>query len=276
MHYYQFNIKSYKSDTYHLTNDEDLAYRRLLDIYYDTEQPIPNDIPRVSRRLKLGSEIVETVLKEFFTLDEGVWRNKHCEAVLLEYRDFLKKQKENGIKGGRPKKNPEKPTGFEMETQNNPNNKPLTTNHKPETNINLNTEDSFNIVSLQAQPEKRKSSSVKGFRMSTDWVLGKDQGEWALKERPDLTPDEIRKLSEAFRDYFVAKTGKGSTSTNWDLNWRNWIRNDLKFNGIKHANGKPKFDPAKSAIERIKARRDSGRNYDDITNDLRGQIYEND
>jgi uncharacterized protein YdaU (DUF1376 family) len=43
MHYYKFNIADYRSATAHLTNEEDLAYRRLLDMYYDTEVPIPND-----------------------------------------------------------------------------------------------------------------------------------------------------------------------------------------------------------------------------------------
>jgi len=34
MHYYQFNIGDYASHTRHLSDLEDLAYRRLLDAYY--------------------------------------------------------------------------------------------------------------------------------------------------------------------------------------------------------------------------------------------------
>ena len=39
MHYYSFNIGDYASHTRHLTAIEDLAYRRLLDLYYLHEQP---------------------------------------------------------------------------------------------------------------------------------------------------------------------------------------------------------------------------------------------
>ena len=34
MHFYQFNIGDYASHTRHLNPIEDIAYRRLLDIYY--------------------------------------------------------------------------------------------------------------------------------------------------------------------------------------------------------------------------------------------------
>jgi len=37
MHYYQFNIKTYIASTAHLTNGEDLAYRRLIDHYYSND-----------------------------------------------------------------------------------------------------------------------------------------------------------------------------------------------------------------------------------------------
>ena len=61
MHYFQFNIADYRSATTHLSNDEDLAYRRLLDMYYDTEQKIPLDTQWVARRLRVGTEVVEAV-----------------------------------------------------------------------------------------------------------------------------------------------------------------------------------------------------------------------
>jgi uncharacterized protein YdaU (DUF1376 family) len=103
MHYYQFNIGDYLKHTAHLAPHEDLAYRRLLDMYYDTEQPIPNDIPRVSRRLRMEQEIVGVVLNEFFVLTEDGYRNTRADKEISDYRDYLTKQKANGMKGGRPK-----------------------------------------------------------------------------------------------------------------------------------------------------------------------------
>ena len=130
MHYYQFNIGDYIKSTDYLSIEEDITYRRLIDFYYDKENPIPNDNPWVLRRLRLGSEYSETlefVLNEFFTLSDEGWLNKRCDSEISKYRAFLDKQKVNGSKGGRPKK----PTANPNVTQKKPKQEPLTTNHKP-------------------------------------------------------------------------------------------------------------------------------------------------
>jgi len=109
VHFYEFNIKSYHAETAHLTELEDLAYRRLLDFYYDTQQPIPNNIPLLTRRLRLGSEFIESVLQEFFLLQEDGWHNEHCDEKIAKYCAFIERQKTNGSKGGRGKDASAKP-----------------------------------------------------------------------------------------------------------------------------------------------------------------------
>lgn len=120
MHYYQFNIGDYIKHTMHLTPEEDLTYRRLLDMYYDTEQPIPTEIPLVSRRLRMASEIVESVLNEFFELTADGYRNLRADAEIADYHTFLDKQRANGKLGGRPKKTQKKPTANPTKTQAEP------------------------------------------------------------------------------------------------------------------------------------------------------------
>jgi uncharacterized protein YdaU (DUF1376 family) len=131
MHYYQFHIGDYMSHTIHLSSLEDLAYRRLLDMYYDTEQPIPNNIPLVSRRLRLGSDVVQSVLDEFFTLSDEGYKNHRADLEIREYHAFIDKQRNNGKLGGRPKKTQRKPTANPSQTQKKPNQQPLTTNQQP-------------------------------------------------------------------------------------------------------------------------------------------------
>ena len=41
MNYYPFHIGDYLSATRHLSWEEDCAYRRLLDVYYTSEKPLP-------------------------------------------------------------------------------------------------------------------------------------------------------------------------------------------------------------------------------------------
>ena len=67
MNFYPFNIGDYSAATKHLSWDEDLAFRRLLDAYYTREEPIPLD-RRQAYRLVMAQtdaqrEAVDIVLK---------------------------------------------------------------------------------------------------------------------------------------------------------------------------------------------------------------------
>jgi uncharacterized protein YdaU (DUF1376 family) len=105
MHYYQFSIGDYRAATAHLSNEEDLAYRRLLDMYYDTEQKIPLDTQWVSRRLRVDAHVVSDVLNDMFVQHEDGWFHARCDDVIQQYHAMAEKNRANGRLGGR-KKNP--------------------------------------------------------------------------------------------------------------------------------------------------------------------------
>ena len=75
MHYYQFNIGDYQSHTAHLTETEDLAYRRMLDWSYLHEKPLPPDPADVARliRMRSQSDSIATVLQEYFQRTDEGW-----------------------------------------------------------------------------------------------------------------------------------------------------------------------------------------------------------
>ena len=129
MHYYQFNIGDYRAATAHLSNNEDLAYRRLLDMYYDTENQIPLDTQWVAKRLRLDCEVVKTVLQDMFKLTETGWHHGRCEIVIEQYHAMAEKNRANGRLGGR-KKNPVASDSQPIAKATN-NDKPITNNHKP-------------------------------------------------------------------------------------------------------------------------------------------------
>ena len=134
MNYYQHHIGDYRRDTAHLSLLEHGIYRQLLDTYYLTEQPIPEETQLVCRRLSAKTEeeqkAVETVLSEFFYRDNG-WRHKRCDMELAGYREKAEVARENGKLGGRPRKTQPVISGLANETQNKANQEPLTNNHKP-------------------------------------------------------------------------------------------------------------------------------------------------
>jgi uncharacterized protein YdaU (DUF1376 family) len=134
MHYYQFNIGDYIKDTAHLELVEDAIYRRLIDHYYMTESPIPNETQTVIKRLRLGSVevILQAILVEFFHLnpDDNCWHHTRCDKEITAYRKRCEINKKVGKLGGRPKKTESVISGFPEKTLTN-NHKPLTINQEP-------------------------------------------------------------------------------------------------------------------------------------------------
>lgn len=218
MHYYQFHIGDYRAATSHLSNEEDLAYRRLLDMYYDTEAPISTDIDWVCRRLRLGSEVVTSVLKDMFELIENGYVNRRADSEIKAYHAYKLKQQTNGKRGGRPKKTQAKPTANPEETQQEPK-KSLTTNQEP-------------ITIVEAKPKQSR-----GTRLPADWKPSEEQIAFCKTERPDLHP---MATCDRFRDFWIAQAGSKGVKLDWDAVWRNWVRNE-KAGGNKPQQDKPGF-----------------------------------
>lgn len=91
MNFYAFHIGDYASATRHLTWTEDAAYRRLLDVYYVKEGPLPADLRQVYRLAVAGSEeqreAVDSVLSEFFRLTEAGYVHSRCEKEIATATD---------------------------------------------------------------------------------------------------------------------------------------------------------------------------------------------
>lgn len=86
MNFYPFHIGDYASATRHLTWEEDLAYRRLIDAYYTREEPIPLD-KRQAYRLVCAStddqrQAVDSVLGEFFIETGQGYTHKRCDEEI--------------------------------------------------------------------------------------------------------------------------------------------------------------------------------------------------
>ncbi len=84
MHYYSFNIGDYVSSTQHLEPMEDLAYRRMLDLYYSNEGPLPSDIDKIARltRMRSHKDCIAIVLEDFFTLEKDGYHNNGADKAL--------------------------------------------------------------------------------------------------------------------------------------------------------------------------------------------------
>jgi len=91
MNYFSFHVGDFVSHTTHLSNVEELAYRRMIDLYYLTEKPLPNDPALIARKIRLRkfTKEVEQILAEFFTTSKAGFRNKRCDEEILKYKNKI-------------------------------------------------------------------------------------------------------------------------------------------------------------------------------------------
>lgn len=135
-----------------MTRVERWIYRDMIEVYYDTEKPLPVDIDDlchiIGARTEEDRKIVAELLRYKFEKTEDGFRKTRCDAEIAIYRAKAGAAKANGRKGGRPlkpKANPEKPSGFlsgsdpvflgnPEQTGSQTNQEPITNNQEPKTN----------------------------------------------------------------------------------------------------------------------------------------------
>lgn len=100
MFYYPFNIGDYISHTQHLTDIEDLAYRRMIDWCYIHEKGLPEASDDVARLIRLRNHVdsVQSVLNEFFKLQEGVWIQERIMEEISKFHEKSEKAKSSAGK----------------------------------------------------------------------------------------------------------------------------------------------------------------------------------
>ena len=186
MHFYPFNIKDWALHTAHLSLEEEGAYRRLLDMYYDTEQPIPEETQLVIRRLRLGSYVseVEQVLSEFFDLEDDGYHNSRADIEISDYQNRVNCARKNGKKGGRPRKD----KGVKTQSVSSAN--PATTKPKANQELEPVTKTSNQVIQVKSpKAQKVKFNPVTTATEQTNktaWI------EWI-----DYRASKGKKISEA-------------------------------------------------------------------------------
>ena len=66
-------------------------------------------------------------------------------------------------------------------------------------------------------------SNVKGTRLWPTWFLTQEYIDAALAIRA-IDMDELRRIGDEFRDYWIAVPGSKGVKLDWLATWRNWVR----------------------------------------------------
>jgi uncharacterized protein YdaU (DUF1376 family) len=198
MHYYQWSRKDYAASTAYLTNGQDLAYRRMLDLYYDSETALPSDVALVARKVRCPVDDVQAVLDDKFTLQADGWHNNRADMELAKMHARAEKNRSNGALGGRKARFDDEPTGIPSVTQQEPTGFRVGSQQEPTLGIGL----LGNGLSLSGEGEhERERPAPKPKRTKADTV-----------ERPDEVSEQH------WKDWLAARAKKRAgavTPTAW-------------------------------------------------------------
>jgi uncharacterized protein YdaU (DUF1376 family) len=104
MDWYRFNVAEYTRLTRELPDAEDLALRRMIDLYYLREGPLPLDHNEIEQLVRLDWDCIEPVLREFFHATTKGYKNDALQSDVDRRLSRTTINKASGKKGGRPKK----------------------------------------------------------------------------------------------------------------------------------------------------------------------------
>ena len=221
MNYYPFHIGDYVSHTSHLSDAEDLAYRRMIDLYYQSEQPFV-DINFIARRVKSTPEIISVILSDFFVKSEDGWRNKRADEEISKYHAKAESAR-NANKAKIQKKSvlkTEMKSTLKSELISEPN-QDATKNQEPITNISTPT-------FKKASPKKKPIPE--NFGISESVKL------WAIK-------NNHKNLDKHLENFISSCKANGYAYLDWDSAFMNAVRQNWAKIDDKH-----EVDPFKGAI----------------------------
>jgi len=200
MNYYSFHIGDYASHTRHLSLLEDLAYRRLIDVYYLSEKPFVGSPADIAKEIGMMSEIEEVyyVLTKFFESTEYGYINKRCDEEIAKYHE----KQVQAIKAGKASAQA-RFNKRSTSVQPTNNQEPITNNH-----IDIN------------KPKKTKKSLKTG--LPEDFCISDSIKAWATK-------NGHTQLEKHFEYFVDAAKSNGYTYADWDAAFRkaisgNWAK----------------------------------------------------
>ena len=102
--WYAWFPADYRAKTAHLTFEQDGAYRRLLDAYYERRGPLPADKTALYRLTSAQDErervAIDAVVGQYFENGDGQLRHHRCDEQIAKEQAMHRRVVEGGRKGG--------------------------------------------------------------------------------------------------------------------------------------------------------------------------------
>jgi len=194
---------------------EDLAYRRLLDLYYLREAPLPADIQATAKLIRMRSMAadVEAVLNEFFVLTNDGWAHARCDEEIMHMQDKQAKARSSAAASVKARQaKAERVSSTSAHTSDGEKHNERSTDvQQHQANAELPTPTPTPTPVDIVGRAKRRTRIDPNF-------LPNETGLNAAQAKALRVEIELPK----FRDYHLAK---GSTMVDWQAAWRTWVGN---------------------------------------------------
>jgi uncharacterized protein YdaU (DUF1376 family) len=190
---------------------EDLAYRRLLDLYYLHERPLNSGIAAVARQIGMREheDKVKLILEEFFHMSEDGWMNPRADREIKHFHGKIEQASRAGKASAQRRSNA-------RSTDVQPNNKQEPINKKQETKNTATSVATPYGVSPEVWDQFVKQRKVKKAQI-TDLVMAgiqreADKAGYTLEKA--LTEVVVRNWTSFKADWVVEKQqANGLTKT---------------------------------------------------------------
>jgi uncharacterized protein YdaU (DUF1376 family) len=257
----EYCAKDFLDGTNNLDVWEELAYRRIVDMIYNTNDKLLDDRKKLAWQTKTGSRWpkIREVLIEAGKIEvlDGRITNARCRKELEKTAKKIAQKRVAGQASfvakkatGNPLKNNETtPTavGVAVATAD-PTAAQLTSNpinqeeekkevRKGEGCVSSNSVVLFPVAASPSAPPPSTPATSKGTRLPQGWTLPQEWGEWAM-QNGNLSAGQVRREADIFHDHWVAKPGVAGRKEDWFATWRNWVRKAPTFNHGGNTNGR--------------------------------------
>lgn len=217
--YYKMDPSAWDFGTAELTLEQEAAYLRIVNAINKHDAPVPCNDRVLAGMFRCSTRKARALLDALVEagkvsiVDGKITNFRACSEVVQRQLTSIS-HAERGAKGGRTK--------AEQANKSLENNEQDLAIASPRIEYNI-------IKKEEAKASSKKSAS----RISQDWVLSRDLGEWAVAE--GLSESEVRLEAEKFRDYWLGKSGQGGTKADWAATWRNWVRRAVSDRAARSA-----------------------------------------
>lgn len=210
--YYKFEIANWDEGTALLTLEQEAAYLRVINAIRLKDQPLTFNMFALCGIWRCNERKAKRLLDELVAagklrIEDGkIINDKAVDAAstLLRLRaDRASAGSRGGVESGKSRS------------------KSLKNNDTGEASASTREEKNRE----EKKETEANASAKKGSRLSSDWVLPRELGLWAMGQ--GMSELCVRREAEKFRDYWIGKAGSSGIKIDWEATWRNWVRKQL-------------------------------------------------